>query len=51
MHPQFSKINSQKNESVKRFCNDETNPFHFAIREWTNTDMKDDGMIEDYLMI
>ena len=50
MHRQVFKIITQNKEYVKLFCNDKTNPFHFAVREWTNTVMKDDGMIEYQLI-
>ena len=50
MHRQFSEKPSQNKEYVKRFCNDKTNSFHSSIREWTNTCMNDDGMIEYYLI-
>ena len=50
MHRQFFKKISQNPEHVKQICNDKTNPFHFAIRERTNTSMSDDGMIELYLI-
>ena len=36
MHRKVLLKNSQNLEYVKRFCNDENNPFHFAIREWIN---------------
>ena len=35
-HRKFVKIIYENPQYVKRFCNDRTNPFHFAIREWTN---------------
>ena len=43
---QFFKKFSQNKENVKRFYNDRRNPFHYAVREWTDTCMNDDGMIE-----
>ena len=49
-HRKFFKILSRNLEYVKRFCNDITNPFHFAIRESTNTVVNDDGLIEFYLI-
>ena len=45
-HRQFFEIPPQNKECVKRFCNDRRSPFHYAVREWTDTCMNDDGMIE-----
>ena len=46
MHRHFFMKLSQNLEYVRRFCNDKTNPFQYAIRDWTDTDMNEDGMIE-----
>ena len=45
-HRHFFKIISHKKDYVKRFCNNKTYLFRFVIREWTNTVLNDDGMIE-----
>ena len=50
-HRQFLKIISPNKEYVKRFRNDKTNPFQFAIRQWFNTNMNGDTMIESYLIL
>ena len=49
-HRQFLKKICQNPDYVKTYCNDKTNPFQYAIREWTNTFMNDDCMIEFYLI-
>ena len=49
MHRQFFSNMFSEKIYVERFCNCRRNPFHYAIHEWTNICMKDDGMIEYYL--
>ena len=48
MHLHFFRKLSQNLDYVKRFCNDRRNPFHFAIRERSNTCMNDDGTTDYY---
>ena len=36
MHRKYFKILSQNLDYVKNYYNDGDNPFHFAIRGWTN---------------
>ena len=51
MRRHFFRNLSQNPEYVRRFYNDKTNPFHYAIREWTGTDMNENGMIEYNLIL
>ena len=50
IHRKFFKKLSQNKEYVKRFNNNRRKLFHYAIREWTNTCVNDDGMIKYYLI-
>ena len=50
MHRHFFGKPSQNPEYVQIHRNERRNPFDYAIREWTNTCMDNDGMIEFYLI-